>query len=115
MGESMRHLLNCSREADYNSNISALRESLRSRGYPETFLPTTPYDPAKREHAMERLRRRNLSDRRDRKCTQKLITLPVRYSDQQRSRLGSPPGGQKTGIDELRAVIWVKNSAQIHV
>ena len=78
-----------------------LTKGFPSRGYPEIFLPTTPYDPAKRERALERLRRRNFSDRQDRKCAQKLITLPVRYSDQQRSLRITAQA--KKLIDELRS------------
>ena len=100
VGESMRHLMNCSTEEDYVDNVSNLRESLRSRGYPEMFFfPPVPYDAAKRQRALQNLRGRNLTNR-DRKRKPNILTLPVKYSHQQQS-MGLASKATKL-IEELR-------------
>ena len=56
----MRHLVNCSDALEYDKRIAELRQTLRTRGYPECVMPSVPFDPDKRQQYLERYRNRAL-------------------------------------------------------
>jgi len=57
-GEAIRHMLNCSAQADYEFHIRRMRAALLRRGYPSGCLKAPPYDATLRRNMLERLRDR---------------------------------------------------------
>ena len=54
----MRHMMNCSREKDYNKLVSDLEHSLVRRGYHRASLIRTPYDAGARMELLRKLQAR---------------------------------------------------------
>ena len=81
-GETVRHLVNCTYEADYDVRIDEVQRALHARGYPNTLLQKVPHDARKRREYLNKYRQRrpNNDDRPN-----NVLTLKVKFSEQQRS------------------------------
>ena len=66
-GESIRHMLNCSKESDYKGLINELEATLHTRGYPRGCFVRLHYDPNLRRQMLEKLyaRERRETKKRD--------------------------------------------------
>ena len=81
-GETVRHLVNCTYEADYDVRIDEVQRALRARGYPNTLLQKVPHDAQKRREYLNKYRQRRPYNNDDRP---NVLTLKVKFSEQQRS------------------------------
>ena len=94
MGESTRHLVNCSTQAAFDSHVSDLRQALQSRGYPEFLMPHIEYDASKRSQYLSKYAARQRSAEKQ-PSTQNVLAFKVKYcSALRRLRL-------KTRVEEL--------------
>ena len=95
----MRHMMNCSREKDYDKFVSDLEQSLVRRGYHRALLKRTPYDAGKRMELLRKLQARH----RDKEVTARedIIVWKTPFSPQLRQiRLSEAYNGL---LQELRA------------
>ena len=80
-GEASRPLVNCSTSLEYNKRIAELRQTLRTRGYPECVMPDMPYDASRRQSYPNKYRCRNNA------CSSRsrpFLKISVPYSQQLR-------------------------------
>ena len=99
--EATRHLLNCSRDFDYDSNMVNLRESLRRRGYPT--LPDIDYDAQKRAALLDKLKCKCNFNRTKERTTSPIMAIKVQFSREvEQLRL---PRRLKQLVAELRAEV----------
>ena len=72
-GEAIRHLVNCSKQSDYDCNILHLQNALKKRGYPSSLLPHIPYNLEERKERIRTLGQRRRDPQENRGAHDSLV------------------------------------------